>query len=214
MSPIIPTIFATSKKQFNKRFNKIIPIAKNIQIDFMDGKFVNSKFIPLSKVPRLNKYKKNFEAHLMLYAPERFIKLLKNKGFNKIIFHIESTNNPIRIIELIKKEKLKVFIAINPETKLNKIISYISKVHGVLFLGVHPGREHQSFIPLVYKKISDLRKFDKKIKIQVDGGVNSQVIIKLSKLHVNYINSGSFISESKAPKEAFKKLSYLLRIKR
>ena len=108
---IIPTIFAESKKQFKIRFKKIISFAKNIQIDFMDGKFVSSK-------------------------------------------------------------------SISPED------------------------------------IPDLRKFDKKIKIQVDGGVNSQVIIKLSKLHVNYINSGSFISESKAPKEAFKKLSYLLRIKR
>src|SRR3989344_4208744 len=182
MSPIIPTIFATSKKQFNKRFNKIIPIAKNIQIDFMDGKFVNSKFIPLSKVPRLNKYKKNFEAHLMLYAPERYLKLLKNKGFNKIIFHIESTNNPNQIIEKIKELKLKAFIAINPETKLNKILPYINKVNGILFLGVHPGKEHQSFIPSVYKNISNLRKFDKKIKIQVDGGVNPEVIIKLAGL--------------------------------
>ena len=162
----------------------------------------------------LKKYKKNFEAHLMLYAPERFIKLLKNKGFNKIIFHIESTNNPNQIIEKIKELKLKAFIAINPETKLNKILPYINKVDGILFLGVHPGREHQSFIPSVYKNISNLRKFDKKIKIQVDGGVNPEVIIKLAGLRVNYINSGSYISESKNPKEAFKKLNYLFKSKR
>jgi ribulose-phosphate 3-epimerase len=95
------------------------------------------------------------------------------------------------------------------ETKLNKIIPCVNKVDGILFLGVHPGREHQSFIQSVYKNISILRKFDKKIKIQVDGGVNPQVIIKLLKLHVDYINSGSFISNSENPKEAFKKLNFL-----
>lgn len=206
---IIPTVFATSKKQFNKRFNKILPLSKNIQIDFMDGKFVSSKSLSPSQIPNLRKYKKNFEAHLMLYAPEKYLILLKNKGFKKIIFHIETTNHPEDLINKIKNLKLKVFIAIAPETKITEILPYINKVDGILFLGVHPGKEHQYFIPLVYKRISNLRKTNKKIKIQVDGGVNSKIIIKLAKLRVNYVNSGSYISESLNSKEAFKKLNFL-----
>ena len=144
---IIPTIFATSKKQFNERFNKIISISNNIQIDYMDGKFVKSKSAPISQTPNLSKYGKNFEAHLMLYHPEKYINLLKNKGFNKIIFHIETTKNPEVLINEIKKHKVKTFIAINPETNIFYALPHLKKIDGILFLGVHPGKEHQSFIP-------------------------------------------------------------------
>ena len=208
---IIPTIFATSKNKFEERFNKLIKVSKNIQIDFMDGRFVRTKSLSPAQIPNLKKYKRNFEAHLMLYHPERYLKLLKNKGFKKIIFHYESTKNPELMIDKIKKGKLKCYMAINPETKLEKIVRFLPKVDGVLFLGVRPGREHQSFIPSVYQKIKKLKSIHKKIKIQADGGVNERVIIKLARLKVDYVNSGSFISESKNPKEAFKKLSSLFK---
>jgi len=73
-------------------------------------------------------------------------------------------------------------------------------------MGVHPGKEHQSFIPGVYKKISQLRKSNKKIPIQVDGGVNERVAKKLARLNVNNINSGSYISTSEKPREIYNKL--------
>ncbi len=214
MNSIIPTVFATSQEQFKERFNKILPLTKNIQIDFMDGSFVKSKSIQISKIPDLKKFKKNFEAHLMIFHPEKYINTIKNKGFKKIIFHLESTKYPLKLINQIKKEKLKVFIAINPETQIKSITPYLSQVNGILFLGVYPGKEHQLFIPLVYTKIKKLRKLDKKIIIQVDGGVNEKNASKLAKLGVNIINSGSFISDSYSPKEAFKKLNYLFKNKR
>ncbi len=210
MPSIIPTVFATSKAQFKDRFNKLIKVSNVLQIDFMDGGFVESKSLPISQIPNLKKYKNSFEAHLMIYHPEKYIKTLKKKGFKKIIFHYESVKkeNIENIIRLIKKADLKAFLAINPETKVSSIIKYLPKVDGILFLGVHPGKEHQSFIPEVYKKIKQLRKISN-IKIQVDGGVNENSVKKLAKLGAHYVNSGSFISDSPHPKEAFNKLKTL-----
>jgi len=204
---IIPTLFAENKEEFKKRFEKLI-FAKNLHIDIMSGKFVKAKSISLSQIPNLKKYKINFEAHLMIQNPLPLIKKLKQKGFNKIIFHIESKNTE-KTLSLIKQNKLFSFIAINPETKLEKILPYLSKVNGVLFMGVHPGKEHQKFIPSVYKKISQLRKLNKKIKIQVDGGANDKTIPKLARHGVNNINVGSYISNSEAPRETLKKLNDL-----
>ncbi len=204
---VIPTIFATSKTEFEKRFNKLVIISKNIQIDFMDGKFVVSKSVSIKDIPNLKKISNNFEAHLMTLHPEKYLFSLKQKGFKKIIFHLESTDYPEKIIEKIKNLNLECWIALNPETNIKSIFPYLKKVNGILFLGVHPGKEHLSFIPEVYKKISYLREKDKKIKIQVDGGVNEKVAHKLAKLKVNAINSGSYVADSPAPKEAIRKLS-------
>ena len=73
---------------------------------------------------------------------------------------------------------------------------------GILFLGVHPGKEHQTLIPSTIKKVRELRKFNKKIKIQVDGGVNEKTAPKLFKAGANYLNSGSFTYNAKNPKGA------------
>lgn len=213
MPQIIPTVFAISKKEFNERFNKLIKISKNIQIDFMDGKFVKAESISLNDIPNLKKHKNNFEAHLMVKNPKKYIKKLKSKGFKKIIFHYEALKNSkeiFDIIKLIKRNKLIKYIAINPETKLEKITSFLPEIEGVLIMGVYPGKEHQNFVKKVYNKIKALRKINKKIKIQVDGGINPNVIKSLAKLNINYINSGSFISNSKNPKQALRKLNKII----
>jgi ribulose-phosphate 3-epimerase len=199
---IIPTVFATSKKQFKERFHKLLPISHNLQIDFMDGKFVPSKSISLSQIPNLKHYKNSFSAHLMVSHPEKYFKKLKQKGFKKIIFHIEATKEPEKLIFRIKKLKMRPMVAINPRTDLNKLQSKIP----VLFLGVNPGKEHQSFVPSVYNKISSFRKKNKRATIQVDGGVSPKNIRKLAKLGVNAVNSGSYISEAENPRKAFNKL--------
>lgn len=207
---IIPTIFAKNKKKFQERLEKLLPISKALQIDIMDGKFVRAKSISINQIPNLNEYKNNFEAHLMTLNPEKYVKKLKQKGFRKIIFHYEALKNhneAENIIKQTKKLNLITFAAINPETQIEHILPFLNKIDGILFMGVYPGKEHQSFIPQVYKKILQLKKFNKKIKTQVDGGVNFQVARRLSRIGVDAVNSGSLIANAKNPKEVFKKLN-------
>jgi len=203
---IIPTIFAKNISQFNERFNKLLKVSKNLQIDFIDGKFVKSKSVQIREIPNLKKYKNKFEAHLMTKSPEKYLLQLKQKGFKKIIFHYESTSSPEKVIEKTKSLHLETWIAINPETKISVVFPYLKKVQGILVMGVHPGKEHQNLIPSTIKKIKQLRQ-KSKIQIQVDGGVNEKTALKLFKAGANYLNSGSFVADSENPKEAIKKLS-------
>ena len=196
---IIPTVFAHNKKEFNERFSRLVKISKSIQIDFMDGRFVKNKGVDIGDIPNLKKFKIRFEAHLMTRNPEKYIKKLKEKGFKKIIFHYEAVRNNDKIEKLIKRIKylqMDVMIAINPSTSIEKIIRFLDEIDGVLVMGVYPGREHQKFIKSVYNKIKRLRKINKKVIIQVDGGVNPNNISKFKEIGVNYINSGSFVGES------------------
>ncbi len=208
-SSVIPTVFARSKKEFEERFEKLIKVSEYIQIDFMDGKFVKGRSIRVEDIPYLKKYKNNFEAHLMVNNPEKYSEKLKKKGFKKIIFHIESVNKEgaEKLIERIKKLRMEVFVAINPETPVMDIVQLINKVDGVLVMGVHPGKEHQHFIPAVYDKIKELRNFKEKIKIQIDGGVNFDNIRKLKESGADFINSGSLVAEAENPKEIIERLS-------
>lgn len=209
MRLVIPTVFATSKKESDLKFNKLIGISKEIQIDFMDGRFVKAKSIGIEDIPDLKRYENNFEAHLMVKNPKEWIRALKSKGFGKAIFHFEACSDnweAAEIISLIKKAGMKAWIAINPETPVLKIVSLINSVSGILVMGVHPGKEHQTFIEDIYKKIKDIREFSDKVLIEVDGGVNLKTAGKLKEIGVNIINAGSFVSASDKPEEKLKEL--------
>ena len=209
MRKVTPTIFARSKKQFKNRLKKLLELNRDLQIDFMDGRFVKNKGISVKDVSDLTKYNIRFEAHLMTLNPSLYIKDLKNKGFKRVIFHYEAINDEDKTLGLIfyiHTHGMKALVALNPETDINKIKDILYYADGVLLMGVRPGKENQKFISKVYNKIRKLRKINRKIIIQIDGGVNLKTAEKLRKLKVNAINTGSFVSEAKDSKKALREL--------
>ena len=57
----------------------------------------------------------------------------------------------------------------------------------------------------------EIRKIDKKMPIQIDGGINPENIGKLAKLGANIFNTGSFVSDADNPKEALHRLRKALK---
>ncbi len=202
---IIPTVFSHNKREFYERLSKLTKIANSLQIDIMDGKFVPAKSVSLQQIPSLKKYRNSFEAHLMVKNPSKYIKSLKNKGFKKIIFHINADDN-VKVIAEARKNKMKVFLALNPEDKIEESCYLFQLVDGILLMGVHPGREHQKLINSTFSKVREIRKIDDKLDIQIDGGVNPSNASRLYVSGANILNTGSFVSDSENPKKALAEL--------
>ena len=194
---IVPSILAKNKKELDDKFGKLIKISKEVQIDIMDGKFVKVKGGMLKDIPNLKRYKNTFEAHLMVKNPEKYISKLKKKGFDRVVFHYNSTKEVKSVVDKIHKLKMKAIVAFNPKVK----IGGVGNADGVMFLGHVPGVEGVGFDSKIYKKIKDFKK-KSKIKIWVDGGVNAQNIRKFKDLGVYVAGVGSFISGAENPKES------------
>ena len=206
-SKIIPTIFSLNKKEFDEKFKKIVPIASSIQIDFMDGFFVKKKSVHPRHIPNLSGFSNSFEAHLMVKDPVSYFDKIKDLGFKKVIVHIESFSCLCEIedfFSFLKKQKIVPVLALNPSTRLDDLI--IEKFNFFLLMGVLPGAEGQKLRKSVFNKISILRGKKSGAKIQIDGGVNEKNASKLFKAGVDYLNSGSFISENDDPKGALRAL--------
>ena len=215
MTEIIPTIFATSKRMFDEKFNKMMDVSKKLHIDFMDGQFVTKHSIKLAIIPSLRDYDNEFEAHLMVNNPKSWVKRLKNKGFKKVIFHYSAMDfdeeETKKLVNDIHKLDMIAFVAINPEVHEDEIFSILKDVDGILIMGVHPGREKQHLLDKTHWKLKNLRKENSKITLQVDGGVNPYTAKELEKSGADILNSGSFVSRSKNPKEALQGLLEVVR---
>lgn len=197
---VIPSIIAESQKELNERITKVS--SRIYQLDVMDGKFVSNKSLMFDfKVSKEKKY----EAHLMVSNPESWI--LKNwKKVDTIIFHLESTKNPEKLIKLIKSKRRKVGIAINPKTSIEKLKSLFRKISIVLVMTVIPGKYGSKFLPKTLDKVKKLRKLNPSLNIEVDGGIDNKTIHKAFKSGANSFVVGSYIQKSEDPKKAFKNL--------
>ncbi len=205
---IIPTIFSHNKDEFLKKLEALDGLTSYLQIDIMDGEFVEEESVSLEDIPDMKDYSSLFEAHLMVENPFSFIRPLAKRGFRRVIVHCESTDG-----DELKKTLLQVqrggmdpVTAINPETSLERLESFIEITKKVLVMGVPPGRENQEFLEETITRVKTLRQKHPSLKIQVDGGVTPETASALKDAGADSLNSGSYVFQAEEPAEALKKL--------
>lgn len=199
---IIPAIIAKTQRELSEMLLLLEGKVERIMLDIMDGCFVPNESLNFEiQVPNTFEY----EAHLMVTEPTRRIEEIASK-VDWIIFHIETLNCVEIALNYAKKLGVKVLLALNPETPLEKVLPYIKKVDGVLVMTVDPGEYGAKFIPNALKKVEKLREVDKDILIEVDGGMSPENVKKAKKAGANNFASGSYILRSGDIERALKNL--------
>ena len=173
--------------------------ADYIHVDVMDGEFV--KEITVSNEEMASKIKdvtKPLDIHLMVKDVKSYVDFYANLKPQSITFHYEAINNHMEMINYIKSLGIKVGMAINPGTPIDSILSYLDQVDLVLIMSVYPGRGGQEFIRETEQKVKRLNNIRNIIylncKIEVDGGINSETINKVSDADIAV--AGNFITSA------------------
>ncbi|MFX1363434.1 MAG: ribulose-phosphate 3-epimerase [Promethearchaeota archaeon] len=172
MKKIAISIHAT--KNFSPDILKGLEGYDYIHVDVMDGKFVNNTNNNLNVFKTLKEtYDIPIIAHLMVMNPLDYIEKIVN-FIDIFLFHFEINNDKHKLIELIKKKNKKVGFAINPETQISEILSFLDKIDLILIMCVNPGWAGQKFITNSIQKVNKLAEFKKNYNfmIDVDGGIN------------------------------------------
>ncbi|MFH0907115.1 MAG: ribulose-phosphate 3-epimerase [bacterium] len=206
MIEIIPTIIAKDFQEIKDKTKKVEPYVDWVQLDVMDGRFVDN--LTWNEPDDLKDFKTDLklEAHLMVKNPENIINDWIESGVQRIIFHIESTNQSEQIIKKIKGAGLEVGLAINPETPIQVVDNFINQLDLVLIMTVYPGQGGQAFLRDTLAKIKDLRDKYKDVNIEVDGGINLEIAPKVIQAGANFLASGSAIFNNNDIEQTIKKL--------
>jgi len=182
-----------------------------LHIDVMDGHFVPNITLGPGIVKSLRKdVNMVFDAHLMIENPDNYIKEFADAGCDIIVVHQEACTHLHRTIQNIKSHGIKAGVALNPATPIETIKYVLQDVDMVLLMSVNPGFGGQSYIPVVTKKIKELRalidEMGLDIDIEVDGGVKPSNISEVVNAGANVIVAGSAIFNAGDIDEAVKSL--------
>ncbi|MBT3689950.1 ribulose-phosphate 3-epimerase [bacterium] len=197
MPKVVPAILSKDLDEIKKKVKLIEGTFELLQIDIMDGKFVeNSTYYDISEIEKIDTNVK-FELHLMVNNPDEIIDQIKGDRISRIIFHIEPVKERIEeVIHKIRELNIDVGLALNPSTALKDISEYLPKIDIVLLMTVEPGWSGQGFLESSYDRIRELREMNQEIEIEIDGGGTLENMQQLFDTGVNTIAMSSAIFKS------------------
>jgi ribulose-phosphate 3-epimerase len=204
---ILPSVMAQNQQEMNELLGKFKSVSTQIHLDVADGKFVPTKVLQFN-LQLLKGF--TYSAHLMMEKPMPFIKEYWDK-IDLFIPQIEVFSNPQVYIDFMREQGKKVAFALKPETSVERVKKYIAQVDHVLILTVHPGYYGAKFLPGKLRKITQVKKINRRVKVIVDGHMNPQTIPLARGAGADMFVAGSYLMKGKSITENMKILKKCLK---
>jgi ribulose-phosphate 3-epimerase len=169
-------------------------------VDVMDGHFVPNLTYGIPFVAALKrKAKIPLDVHVMIANPDQTALDYVKAGADILVFHVEASRHPHRLIQAIKAEGAKAGVAVNPGTPVESVFALLQEVDLVLVMSVNPGFGGQKFIAQTVEKVqklaAELRRIgrDNAVTIEVDGGINAETGAQVVKAGASALVAGTYV---------------------
>lgn len=185
---IAPSIMCADLCNLEKSIREIEQVGfDTLHVDIIDGAFSPSMPLGIETVKQLRKVTDmDFDIHIMANQNEFFIQEMLKIGVQQISFHIETSIHVDRYIQSIRKNGVKVGVALNPATPLSTIEYVLPQCDTILLMLINPGfatDKHESQVSYAVKKVADLNQLIQQqglnTRIEVDGRVSFDTIPEL-----------------------------------
>lgn len=185
-----------------------------LHLDVMDGVYVPNISFGFPVINAVAKVcRKPLDVHLMIVHPERYIKQVADTGAMMMNVHYEACTHINRTIHEIHEAGMRAGVTLNPGTPVSMLEDVIDDIDMVLLMSVNPGFGGQAFIENTIDKVKRLRKMidqtERKVLIEVDGGVQQDTAPRLVKAGVDVLVSGSYVFKAADPKQVIANLRRL-----
>jgi len=223
MTEVIPAILEQDFKEIEKKIHIVEGLVSWVQIDIADNSLVSNttfldpepfKHLISSSSPNSPSYGKrglggvNFELHLMVKDPLRYLPGFAQVGFKRFYAHVEGDyveDYVARAYQL----GVEVGLAIDGPTPFEKLHPYLDNIDCVLVMAIEAGASGRPFREDTLEKIKKIKESDFDIPVGVDGAMNQENAKKVGSVGATRIYSNSYIFGSSDVKIAIENLKKL-----
>ena len=180
-----------------------------IHVDVMDGHFVPNLTIGAPVVQALRQVTTlPLDVHLMIEKPDALIPDFAKAGADILTVHVEACTHLHRTLQLIKSLGVKAGVSLNPHTPVSLLEPVIDDLDLILIMSVNPGFGGQAFIPYSLEKIKQAKALigERRIHLEVDGGVGLTNIAEILTAGADTIVAGSAIFNAPNMSETIQQL--------
>lgn len=178
-----------------------------VHCDVMDGVFVPNITFGIKMVEDLRKRTSLvLDVHLMIVNPEKYVESFVKAGADYVTVHYEACGEKTaEVLAMITNAGAKCGVVINPDTPPEKIEKIIPLCDIVTVMSVFPGFGGQGFISSSLDSVKYVRNvidgLDKKIYLEIDGGINTQTAPLAKSAGADVLVAGSAVFKASDRKE-------------
>ena len=207
---IAPSILAANYAALGEDIEKV-PNADMLHVDIMDGHFVPNLSFGPDVTKAVNGVTDQFlDMHLMIEEPERWFETYARSGGDRMIFHVEATDDHVAAAQQCHDLGVQAGFAIKPGTPIEPYLDDLEHFEEVLVMSVEPGFGGQKFMPEVLSKVFTLRDHIQaaglSTVIGIDGGIANATIAQAAEAGVDAFVAGSAVFGADDPAQAVDRL--------
>ena len=213
MITIAPSILAADYANLGADVRKV-PSADLIHVDIMDGHFVPNLSFGPDVTKAVDGVTDQFlDIHMMIEEPERWFETYIKAGGDRLVFHIEATDDHISAANQLHEQGVQAGFAIKPGTPVEPYLDDLEHFEEIMIMSVEPGFGGQKFMPEVLSKVAAVRERIEEAGLStvigIDGGISQSTIALAAEAGVESFVAGSAVFGAEDPAEAVQTLREL-----
>jgi ribulose-phosphate 3-epimerase len=204
MSQIVPTILCETVDDYKATVERLHPFAKRVHIDLTDGEFAPTFTVGVNQIWWPQEWE--VDIHAMVAHPSQYVDALIQMKPKTVIFHAETSDDLLPIIQKLKAAGIHAGVALLKPTVPSTIHDYIENADHVLVFSGDLGHYGGTASLMQLEKVRLIRNIHPEVEVGWDGGANAENAFSLAQGGVDVINCGGAINKAQDPAASYKQL--------
>jgi ribulose-phosphate 3-epimerase len=201
MSTIAPAITEETAEAYKAQIERLHEFAQRVHIDISDGEFAPTFTLSAAQIWWPEGW--TVDIHAMVARPSDHLETLISLKPNMIIFHVETQEDIVPVLEHVKKFDIKAGIALLKSTVPSTVIPAIEAADHVMIFSGELGKHGGVASLMQLEKVRLIKAIRQDVEIGWDGGVNIENAFGLAQGGVDVLNVGGVIASAADPKNVY-----------